>query len=105
MESSIASDSRIQCRPVSSGAPTGANCIIGQQQGSLALADDAMAVLVLLLQLVSSNPMVAHADAASVLGRKAGVVDGPAAENATAWAREVRRHLRCRQHGEPAARL
>ena len=42
----------------------------------------AMAVLVLLLQLVSSNPMVAHADAASVLGRKAGVVDEPAAENA-----------------------
>jgi len=44
----------------------------------------AMAVLVLLLQLVSSNPMVAHADAASVLGRKAGVVDEPAAENAPA---------------------
>ena len=65
----------------------------------------AMAVLVLLLQLVSSNPMVAHADAASVLGRKAGVVDEPAAENAPAWAREVRRHLRRRQHGEPAERL
>ena len=39
----------------------------------------AMAVLVLLLQLVSSNPMVAHADAARVLGRKAGVAEEPAA--------------------------
>ncbi|RLM70063.1 putative apyrase 3 [Panicum miliaceum] len=39
----------------------------------------AMSVLVLLLQLVSSNPTVAHADAAAVLGRKAGVAEGPAA--------------------------
>ncbi|KAG2561026.1 probable apyrase 3 [Panicum virgatum] len=39
----------------------------------------AMAVLVLLLQLVSLNPMVAHADAARVLGRKAGVAEEPAA--------------------------
>jgi len=45
----------------------------------------AIVVLVLLLQLASSSYLVAaHADAVSVLGRKAGVVDEPPLENAPA---------------------
>jgi apyrase len=43
----------------------------------------AIVVLVLLLQLASFYPVTAHADAAGVLGRKAGVInDEPPVENA-----------------------
>ena len=53
-----------------------------QQQATGQVAGMAAVVLILLLQLVSSYPSAVHAEA-SVLGRKAGAVDGdPAAANA-----------------------
>ena len=53
-----------------------------QQQAMGQVAGMAAVVLILLLQLVSSYPSAVHAEA-SVLGRKAGAVDGdPAAANA-----------------------